>query len=1018
LDGLPRGTVGSAFLADFAAGRFGASAFTVAELDAFLGGFEPQGDLSENDALFQFCAFAVKFHSSRAAIRILRSALASGSAAAFRLLTDGELPTTPVFAELVAGLRSNEANELYISALRSLLQSIAPTAMDPESEDAEAGVLISACDSSSDSTALEADAADTGAGVDNPAPTPQIVLFCRILPHCSTHGELLSLLAPSASAICVEFGQSLMAHLQRGRRRCSRAECLSAFSAAMPLLAEDTALTMAQVFLASIPGPAMLFFAVSLQRVATELCPGMLRRCLPFAHSHSKCVARTVALVSHSRPDTSLALLSDFLALASTRRRVLWVFRSSEIDIESVIIGLRMIGCTALFVHSDYFADHFLPLATGFLNKDISSILSTPPGTIAALSAIRKLAIRVARWQKDHDDFVFPFKDFLAQAICDGKLADCMAAVTCLSELVPIRPVRFYDKFSFPATTLLSLTELGDVGSAIIHFWDIVLESIPQLEVLVSFLKPLVPSLLLNDNWRLILSAVHHLCQTRDRLEIVADFRGTIEEFIVMLAPLTHSDEKRMGEEVFSAVLWIRAVMLGDESFLSAANSKIGPSEALRIAVGVLALFRDNRIRLHRREAAVIAGQLLSQPGVDRFDMDGAIVNLALDAAASETDSKMDDQDGVVGALLDCIGVLARVRLSKILRAVASGKFDRHLPALVDRLSEGQESFFLMAVAELLGDSQSHRFAREIILLSESAIARADDETFVRLFLAVLPTEPPPFALFEPFFGSPSLSEACGFIADHRPDSFPLFLSHFPESPTESLVRFSLTCAVACVDLCPQFLAYASGHLNDAHAGELLAVMTNIPRERLGDLNQNIISFLFENPDSSAVSDCLVAVAVKFVDFDPFWSELVDRAVLNLGFFSRILSRVLDCCPIDPRFLMRLAPGILLGGADPGIAELRERLWGSPASKASEAAEAILADVAGQDGETLRAAVVAGIRGQKDRADESSGLLCGLCRTLDEGTSEAVGLIIDLFPFVSDRAGVTAALLRLIASED
>jgi hypothetical protein len=309
--------------------------------------------------------------------------------------------------------------------------------------------------------------------------------------------------------------------------------------------------------------------------------------------------------------------------------------------------------------------------------------------------------------------------------------------------------------------------EIGEIASVIVTFWEEVLETVPQLEVFVSLMCPLFSWLLSNENWKLLLSVIHRISMKCDHLLISDELRSSIEDFIVIVSPLILSEE---SIKVLDILLILESIRSGNliSASVEQLNSLLGSDESFRIILGLLNFLKEGRIALHCQEAALLIRQLLNDLAADHSDFDEILVSLALSIV------QKDLTDAVVEPILDCIGFLGKHRLESVVRFISKSKCDRHFTKRFERLIESQESSFFEIIAEMFLEVPVNWFARESIFC-QSFLWQIEDETFVRLFLAILKIEPPPSKLFLSLFGDISLSEICDEIGHKRPESFPLF---------------------------------------------------------------------------------------------------------------------------------------------------------------------------------------------------------------------------------------------------
>jgi hypothetical protein len=182
-------------------------------------------------------------------------------------------------------------------------------------------------------------------------------------------------------------------------------------------------------------------------------------------------------------------------------------------------------------------------------------------------------------------------------------------------------------------------------------------------------------------------------------------------------------------------------------------------------------------------------------------------------------------------------------------------------------------------------------------------------------------------------------------------------------------------------------------------------------------LNEQLIHFLVSNAINASVCDCLVSAAIKFADFEPFWSAFAESASINVSLFAGILLRILDHVSVNPELILPFVPAILLNNGDVAVGEVRRRLWGCDVGRS------VLSGFGKEKSAVVRGGVVAGIRGQagrKEKVDEAIVVLCGLCEKVSEETEEAIGLIIDQFAGngFCENGDVSATLRRLIATPD
>jgi hypothetical protein len=91
-----------------------------------------------------------------------------------------------------------------------------------------------------------------------------------------------------------------------------------------------------------LPGPAMLFLAASLQPLPRQTIVSVLQKIVQYAYADRDLFGRTIALIARSHLDVALEFTNTFIANSLTKRRVLFVFRSAELNENAVGVVFRI----------------------------------------------------------------------------------------------------------------------------------------------------------------------------------------------------------------------------------------------------------------------------------------------------------------------------------------------------------------------------------------------------------------------------------------------------------------------------------------------------------------------------------------------------------------------------------------------------------------------------------------------------------------------------------------------------
>ena len=1018
LDYLPRGVLGSLVLANAASKKFSEELFGKSETEALLTGFD--GDDLLNKDLLSFSAFAIRTFRSKMGIKILIAAVEKNSQDAYDLLVN-DIPFESTFSDLVNSLNPERVSELYVKALQTMLQVDVPALpLEEDSDDKDSNLSDSNFDSIPDLARCMSEMSEEETCFQTVQPTVKTILFCKVITYCNSYPEMMKLLAPSASAISHEFSQELMANMQKTKHKNWKLETVAAYSNALLVLDTDTLYAIVHTFLTMIPGQSMLFLGVSVQSMTREVIISVLQKTVQYAYAYPDYFARMIALVSHSHPHVALAFTNHFVSGSTTKRRVFLVFRSSELTEESLLVVLKIIGYCSVFVDSAYFIADFLQFATNFLNKNLSENWKKPELVKAALFAIRKLAGRICEWQNNHPEFVWPFKDFLVGFVSRYKQTLLIDSLYVLSCLVPVKPVKYSEKFAAGPWIFESNENAADKLKALSDFYTIVINAIPTLSVFVNLVSPLFPMLLTSEHWGKLLDALQVFCHQWNKLKTSQELVDDVGSLTTYIIPLAFSECSAVATEILFELISIQCKIRNDVVSTPCEMPVIGSSQFTDIGAFVsvtnildtvnriLALMERNYLKFHQKGAAMAIFALLEIVAQYEFKYDEEIVR----AIAHIIDSDIDND--VADLLVKAIGAIAKYRLYSVLTALAKHQHGKNFGHLITSLMQGREAEFLTALGEIGVNEEMESFVFQVIPLIGNTISGADDETFAKLFVStVKQTDDISSPMFVTLFACKPETTIEGYvdrIAGRRRDSFQHILKYLPPNPTKFMVTVSLCCAAVTPHLCKSFLTYATnGELAEDHVVQLTRVFRTIDIEKWGDLADTFADYITDHlMSNNNFIDCLAEFVSKKSNCARLWTKLGELGQQNIARVAQALDKFIGETRIESQFLLPLAVPLILNRTTPVIDSVMKKQW------PGTTVESILTDTYKEYSVELIRQFLDRLQA-KQRISECATYICLLCKEINENTTDAVTVLIDIFPLLSDNSDIPKALEHLLS---
>ena len=732
--------------------------------------------------------YAVNFDSKKG-LKFLVQALDCNSSTAAKLLLSNELSFDFVFEEIATLFKPDSSPSLYMQTLITFLKH--NFANTPELNQSEKSDIP---DSDSNFDLLPRFGGnkeqENEQEIDS-TPTTKTILFCSVLTALENNPPLAELLPLTASAISPAFPQALAEKFPKPTQQRFHLDALAAYGNALQALDKTTINALALTFLMLRPDQSMLYLAITLQRLPRHVAESCMKKTLPFAAEYPDICGRMIALVSYAHPTVALNFLSNLINDSQSKRRVFLFFRSSETDEKILIAVLKAIGSCSNFIEANTFINDFLSFATNFLNKHLSGSQLSEPVNEAAFYAIRKLSVRIAQWQSEHSEHVFPFKDFLMQYICSYYLdiGDTILSaneqptsvqiipviLNALAALLPLRPQRVSDKElrAIELTAVMLQVVAVDTFPSILKsarlFFCSAIESSPTLSVFIAIANPVFPALLVHSEWRQIaklLSTITakwetlSLAESSEQLSKATNALGILISYAL---PLLISDVGKTAADIVYALhslgCAIRNQMLslprsirpscGDLSALESqglceavcfvvAKPLLTP-QVYDVILSLIDLFGNTKVlEVHHLGIALAVEQLLTIRGSEEFRFDSQIVKGLCKAIEGKPQEVKD-------VILRTFGLLFKNRLLSVLSCLfeAEGISDELLTALVKeicQLEKGDQQLLDEIIRYVSSDASvtsAISFSERVLPLLSETIEKSSDEVFAKLISGI-----------------------------------------------------------------------------------------------------------------------------------------------------------------------------------------------------------------------------------------------------------------------------------------
>jgi len=782
-------------------------------------------------------------------LQFLLKGLQKGSELASKLLLEGKIPFDFVFPELVKSFHTSEKCGLFVSTITSLIQSNikfvseAPNIVDNDT--------IQFSDSNFDSIP---DFGTVLSPQNDPiilsAPTPAITLFCNIISNIDSNPDFFSLLPLAASSISQDFANDLVSSYSSQKRTKANLELIASYSIALRTLDLPTLYTIAQTFLLMCPGQAMLFLAVSLQRLPRDIILDSLQKASIYASSNPDIFGKMIALVSHSHPDLALTFTESFISTTLPKLKVFYFFRSIESEEPVLIAIFRLIGYCSIFIDEGFFANDFLLFSTKILNKHLTHQSKSIDLYLSALFAIRKLSFRLSQYQDHHPDHIFPFKDFLVQYVCSyyidvggslfsgdntKYLSIITPILTTLSLLLPLKPIRISDKHerSIELTSVIlqqfSGVDLNLILKSATLFYNILVQTFNNLYVFTSIITPLFQSLLTHSNWKEICILLHSICKQWEKIKVsqgssyLSQVISHISSYFVSILPLVMGEISAQAYEIVYSLIAFHCAIRNQilslprsirpslidfrnlsnteimNSVCSSVSKHLLTSQIFEIINETIKCLGEGRIRQEHKYGAVNTIYFLYRDrGSEEFRYD---TNIILQIARS---SKVETEN-INNVLMEIIGLIATMRLYSIVSTILSHKeefSDDFMMAIIQKVTNDEKitSLLLSSVSDMIADEVSDNnnwFINIVLPFLGPAMKTADNDSWVKLFMSVLKQKygvnSPLFKVLFYGFDSDNLYEYAKYLNSERPLAFTLILNQIPSG---FIPHFSNLCVI------------------------------------------------------------------------------------------------------------------------------------------------------------------------------------------------------------------------------
>ena len=874
------------------------------------------------ELLVLICDFFVRNFQTRSALNFMVEALDKGSQEAADAILRLQLPFNFVFPRLSRVLAPGKSSELVVQTLKTYLQAHLPeTGSCSAISDLD---TPSSSDSNFDIPQIRSIAGLTDwTQTEEAAPTDETIFFCNLIVSLEQHPDLFSLLPLAASTLSPQFSQVLMKTYPTPNKHRYQLNALSSFGSALQVLDSRVISALGNTFLMILPGQAMLFLAMTVQRLPREMMLKSLTKAMPFVLADPDKASRMIALIAYAYPDASITFIDMLLATSPIKRRVFFVMKFSDTGEQVLSVIFRAIGYCSIFLDIVYFNDTFLPFATKFLNKYLTHESKSPELYNSALFCIKKLSYRVKCWQEEHIDHMFPFKDFLVQYVCSfyvdvgdtvanglpdwrSQIANVPSILFALSALLPLRPMRISDRHEKSAELTAFFLQCVDndddftsVFKAAKIFFATLLQCNPSLTVFMGISLPMFPALILHPHWKELCNLMLFVSSHWDKLNLqlnsdtLSRIITDIGVLIGYVLPLTVQPVvgKMAGEiiyaltslqclirnQILSLPKSIRPTLMpidkteGEEltqSICSFLSKYFMASQVFDIILSLVDLLVDNKLApIHYMGTAVSIKNLLKEKGSEEFRYDARIVSSLI----RSLDGKDDE---VINQYLEIFEILMSMRMFSVLSVFTvfnSSLSDSMFEGIVNHIVnvDGGVAQLLSMIAAALNEDEgenNEEFYLRAFPMTKSRISELDNETWSKLLIGITPrVESVDDPLFKILSGNESYETILDFgrfTAENRLLSLPLILAELPERPTPLFVELALAFSASSEESCSAFLEYACSALRSRVEYSAFPLMKQV----------------FEN--------------MEFKDWGSVSEDLTGLLIQHM----RVNSDVLDCC--------------------------------------------------------------------------------------------------------------------------
>ena len=924
-------------------------------------------DSTNFQLLIALCGYFVVEFNSRRGLEVLVQGLSLGSRIACNWLASEQMDFDTVFTELASEFDPDKSGQLYLRTLISILQANVQQQPDEllPADDSLTAYSDSNFESISGMSRYSSDNCDSDLqGV----PTPATTLFCTTISKYLDHPELCGLLPLAAAAVSPQFATDLTKNMKSQKRKKSKMELVISYSNSLQSLDIQTLHSLAQTFLLLSPGVPMLFLAVSLQRLPRDTIRKMMQKTTPFASTSPDFFARMIALVSHSHADIALSFLDSFIDSTLQKRRVFFFLRSTE-DNELISTAVfQSIGYSATIVDPNFFASDFLPFATRFLNKHLTHKSKTNELFAAQLFAIRKLSTRLVKYQEQHSDHVFPFKDFLVQFVCayymdvseniinnnSHDISMVQPALQALTALLPVHPVRITDKHerSVDLTSFI-LQNVNDddfqvVFNAATMFYTELIKTNPTVFVITGIITPIITSILYSKHWIDLAKLLSQISSMWESVKIaqgsaylsqlISQFGPLFTDVLPLLSSEIGETALNIVENISSLQCAIRNQILSlprsirpsipalSENATVEEVTKIGctflsknllTSQVFEIITGLLELANSPKIlKTHIKGCVLCAYYLIEERGSEEFRYDSQIISLLVKAS--------NNSEEVLQVALRIFKILGGMRFFSVISSLTMLKVDVQpiLPKIIEKLMENENASgsLLTEVSNMTVDESNDLswFTAAALPLLNSAIAESSDDDFARLFVGVCKqTNDLANPLFFSLFGGENMNELLTNIEQERPLVFPLIISLLPEDYNPFFSVLALHIAEVSEESCNAVLAYFFNDLkqiDDDSFDILNNVLSKHPFDAWQSQYQQIAILVADNIQTDEHALKCAKTYIEKCDEDSLnfiWTSIVSHIVSDydnwLNIIGDLSSRidVLAFGPIIPQLVVR-----------------------------------------------------------------------------------------------------------------